>query len=308
MKILIELPSWLGDTVMATPAIENLINNFNDASFTLVGSMVAIEAIKDHPRVAGTYVLSNSYISLFKIPKELGRFDIFFSFRGSIRAKLLKLIVRSSRKFQFDKGIYNEGHQVEKYNDFINKSINKKFNPGRLVLYSRSKIDKKEKKILGINPGASYGSAKRWYPKEFAEVISALADKYDIIIFGGPEEQKSANEIEQSLKKKGIKNFQNLASMTSIPELISKIKNLDLFITGDSGPMHIAAAFQIPTISIFGPTRIQKTSQWLNNKNMIIKKDMKCRPCMKRTCPLGHHNCMKLIKASDVLEAEEKIA
>ena len=72
--------------------------------------------------------------------------------------------------------------------------------------------------------------------------------------------------------------------------------------------MHIAAAFQIPTISIFGPTRIQETSQWLNSKNMIIKKDMKCRPCMKRTCPLGHHNCMKLIKASDVLEAEEKIA
>mgnify|MGYP003970452117 FL=1 len=264
MKILIELPSWLGDAVMATPAIENLINSFNDASFTVVGSIVAIEVIKDHPRVDETYELNNTYSSLFKIPKKLGKFDIFFSFRGSTRAKLLKLIIRSPRKFQFDKDKYNQGHQVEKYNDFINESIKKNFNPGRLVLYSKSKFEKKENKILGINPGASYGSAKRWYPREFAEVISALADKYDIIIFGGPEEQKSAREIENILIKKGVKNFQNLASLTSISELISKINNLDLFITGDTGPMHIAAAFQVPTICIFGPTKIEKTSQWFN--------------------------------------------
>ena len=87
-----------------------------------------------------------------------------------------------------------------------------------------------------------------------------------------------------------------------------QVANLDLFITGDSGPMHIAASFKIPTVSIFGPTNYIETSQWMNINSTIVKKTLDCQPCMKRTCPLGHHNCMKLIKASDVLEAEEKIA
>jgi heptosyltransferase-2 len=65
--------------------------------------------------------------------------------------------------------------------------------------------------------------------------------------------------------------------------------------------MHLAAAFQIPTVAIFGPTNDKETSQWMNEKSIIVKKNLECQPCMKRTCPLKHHNCMKLIKASDVL-------
>jgi len=67
--------------------------------------------------------------------------------------------------------------------------------------------------------------------------------------------------------------------------------------------MHLAAAFQVPTVSIFGPTNDKETSQWMNSKSMILKKDLECQPCMRRTCPLNHHNCMKQIKASDVLGA-----
>ena len=104
-------------------------------------------------------------------------------------------------------------------------------------------------------------------------------------------------------EKKGIKNYQNLAVKTSITDLISQISNLDLFITGDSGPMHIAASFQIPTVAIFGPTNDHETSQWGLEKSIIVKKNLDCQPCMKRTCPLKHHNCMKLIKSDDVLRA-----
>ena len=94
---------------------------------------------------------------------------------------------------------------------------------------------------------------------------------------------------------------------TTITGLIDQISNLDLFITGDSGSMHIAAAFQIPTVSIFGPTRGDETSQWMNGKSLIVKKNLDCQPCMKRTCPLKHHDCMKLIKAVDVLKAINSI-
>ena len=85
------------------------------------------------------------------------------------------------------------------------------------------------------------------------------------------------------------------------------ISSLDLFITGDSGPMHLAASFRVPTVSIFGPTRDRETSQWKNDKSVIVKKKLDCQPCMKRICPLKHHKCMNLIKAVDVLNAIDSL-
>jgi len=308
MKVLIELPTWLGDAVMTTPAIENLENHFSDAEITLVGSTIAIEAIKGHPKVFKTYILDKTFKSTFQLLTDLGQFDAFFSFRGSLRSKLIKFCVSSKSKFQFDKKKYTKGHQVEKYNNFINDCLSSHSRPGKLILHNVKKNESGKNKILGINPGSSYGDAKRWYPDEFADVASALSIEYDIFIFGGPGEKDIAGDIEKNLIEKGVTNYQNLASHTSISELMSYISNLDLFITGDSGSMHLAACFQIPTVSIFGPTKDNETSQWMNKNSFVIKKNLDCQPCMKRSCPLRHHNCMKLIKAKDVLSVIGEIS
>jgi len=304
MKILIELPTWLGDAVMATPAIENIVNFYNDVEITLIGSFVSIEALKKHPKVIKTLVLDKKYTSLYKISRDLGNFDAFFSFRSSFRTKFLKFLILAKTKYQFDKNKYQNRHQVEKYNDFINDSLLIDSAAGKLQIYGYN-IVKSKKKILGINPGASYGSAKRWYPQEFAKVASELSSQYDIVIFGGPGEKDIAMDIEKLLSEKGIDNYQNLAGKTTIPELIDRILGIDLFVTGDSGPMHIAAAFQIPTVAIFGPTKDDETSQWMNAKSEIVKSNLECQPCMQRTCPLGHHNCMKLISADQVISSIE---
>jgi len=306
MKILIELPTWLGDAVMATPAIENIVNFYNDVEITFIGSFVSIEAIKNHPKAIKTFVLDKKYTSLYKISRDLGNFDAFFSFRSSIRSKFLKFLISAKKKYQFDKIKYQNRHQVEKYNDFINDSLLIDLTAGKLQIYGYN-IAKSKKKILGINPGASYGSAKRWYPQEFAKVARELSGEYDVIIFGGPSESDIAGDIEQALMDSGVTNYKNLAGNTTITELINKIANLDLFITGDSGPMHVAAAFQVPTVAIFGPTKDKETSQWMNKKSIIVKKNLDCQPCMKRTCPLQHHDCMNLIKAIDVLKAVNSV-
>ena len=302
MKILIELPTWLGDCVMATPAIENIVNFYNDAQITFIGSFVSIEALKSHTKAVKTIVLDKKYTYLYKISRDLGNFDAFFSFRSSIRSKFLIFLISAKKKYQFDKNKYQNRHQVEKYNDFVNDSLNTNFPAGKLSL-STINHQPSTNKTVGLNPGASYGSAKRWYPQEFAKVAKELSSKYDIIIFGGPSETDIASDIEQALVDSSVKNYKNLAGNTTITELINKISSLDLFITGDSGPMHIAAAFQIPTVAIFGPTKDKETSQWMNKKSIIVKKNLDCQPCMKRTCPLQHHNCMNLIKAVDVLNA-----
>ena len=307
MKILIELPTWLGDAVMTTPAIENLEYHFDDAEITLIGSSVAIDAIKNHPKITKTYILDGTYSSVYRVVKRLGEFDIFLSFRGSLRSKFMKFCISAKSKFQFDNKIYKKGHQVEKYNNFINDSININSSPGKLILHNIKKNKLGKNKILGINPGASYGDAKRWYPDEFANVASALSNEYDIVIFGGSGEKDIAGDIEKNLIKKGVTNYQNLAAHTSISELMNHISNLDLFVTGDSGPMHLAAAFKVPTVSIFGPTNHNETSQWMNDKSIIVKKELDCQPCMKRKCPLKHNNCMKLIKADEVLSSVKSL-
>ena len=302
MKLLIEIPSWLGDAVMATPAINNIANYYNEPEIILIGSFVSIETLKNNPKVTETHILEKKYMNLYKLANKLGEFDVYFSFRSSFRAKLFKFLISSKNKYQFNKYKYRNLHQVEKYNDFVNDSLNIDFPAGQLRIHTKHSKKNKSKKILGINPGAAYGTARRWYPEELAKVATALSSKYDILIFGGPGEKDIAADIEKFLIAKGITNYKNLAGNT-IQELINRISILDLFITGDSGPMHLAASFQIPTVAIFGPTNDNETSQWMNDNSVVVKKNLDCQPCMKRTCPLKHHNCMKLIKAQEVIDS-----
>jgi heptosyltransferase-2 len=158
------------------------------------------------------------------------------------------------------------------------------------------------KETLGINAGATYGSAKRWYPERFAKVIENLSSRYETILFGGKGEIDINRDIENILKERRVSNFTNLAGKTSIQELAENIGGLSLFITNDSGPMHIAGAYKIPTITIFGSTNHTETDQWKNEKSFIVRKEMECSPCMKRECPLKHHNCMKEIYPEDILK------
>ena len=199
MKILIELPTWLGDAVMVTPAIENIVNFYNDVDITFIGSFMSIEALKNHPKAIKTLVLDKKYTSLYKISRDLGNFDAFYSFRSSARIKFFKLLISAKKKHQFDKNKYQNQHQVEKYNDFINESLNTNFPAGKLVLHTINSTISTDKLSLGINPGASYGSAKRWYPQEFSQVAAELSSEYDIVIFGGPDELDIAKDIEKSL-------------------------------------------------------------------------------------------------------------
>jgi len=303
MRILIELPTWLGDSVMTTPAIENLINYYSNSEIIVIGTQLSIEVFKNHPKISEVKVFDKKYRHFFKNLNELGVFDVFFTFRGTFRSSLIKIFISSKKKYQYRASRYQNRHQVEKYNDFINESLNINFPPLKLNIFRSNEGVKKNKALAGINPGAKYGSAKRWLPEKFAQVAFELSKEYDIVIFGGVNETDIAFEIENLLLARGVLNYDNLSGKTSIEELTNKISTLDLFITGDSGPMHIAAVLQIPTISIFGPTNCSATSQWMNDQSVIVSKNLDCQPCMQRECPLNHHDCMQLIEAEEVLDA-----
>jgi len=306
MKIFIEIPTWLGDATMTTPAIENIIAAYPDAKLTLFGSFLSTRIFLKHPNVEQIIVdaskkASLRYLYLYRLAKKLGSFDLAFSFRSSLSSKLLLFFIDAKQSFQYLRD-RQKRHQVIRYNDFINASLQIQSSPSKLKINIDTPTIDKPKPLLGINAGATYGSAKRWYPKEFAATALALSKEYDIILFGSPAEVEMVNDIEYILKQQSVTNYQNLAGKTSIEELISHIASLDLFITNDSGPMHLAAAFNIPTVAIFGPTDYSETNQWMNEHSIIVSKHLECAPCMKRTCPLKHHNCMKLITHESVIK------
>ncbi|MCH9813648.1 MAG: glycosyltransferase family 9 protein [Epsilonproteobacteria bacterium] len=310
MKLLIELPTWLGDTVMTTPAIENLIQHYPDSQITLFGSFVSIEALKNHPNITHTIIdeskkANNRFIWLYKQAKALDKFDLTLTFRRTLPSKFFHFFLQAKKKGYYKRYTKTQIHQAIRYNDFINQILNTTYQTDHLKLYYQPKIY--QKPTLGINPGATYGSAKRWYPERFAEVAIALHKQYNIVIFGGPSETDMAADIEEVLQQQSITNYQNLAGKTSISELIEHIAGLTLFITGDSGPMHIASAYQIPTVSLFGPTKHIETSQWMNKQSSLIRHQIACSPCMKRECPLKTHECMKLITAKGVIEAAQQL-
>ena len=202
----------------------------------------------------------------------------------------------------------NSAHLKEKNNkksDENSQILNQ--NHG-LKLYFEPKIF--ARKTLGLNPGASYGSAKRWYPLYFAKVAQEFANDFDIVIFGGSNESEICNEIARQLSKNGVK-FTNLCGKTTIKELCEMIagiaKSGGIFITNDSGPMHIAAAFKTPTIALFGPTRWRETSPYANENARILHLNLPCMPCMKRVCPLGTHACMKNLLPQMAIDAIKEL-
>ena len=331
MRILVVLPNWLGDAVMTTPAIDALVHHFERkdriVELVLVGSYVSIEALKYHPNCVATFVdetkkASSRVVATFQLAQAIGRADIAITFRNQIHSSLLLAFTRSyktvARKSLHASLLLNKSvrldrnkHLVEQYHDLVRSVIGMTTAPTPLKLYIPAE-DVEGKKRLGINAGATYGSAKRWYPERFAEVAAHFADEYDIIIFGGANEVEMASDIEKRLVELGVQSVTNIAGKTSIQELCAKIGSLSLFITNDSGPMHIAAAYQVPTVAIFGPTRYKETSQWHNKKSQIARVEVDCAPCMKRECPLPstskeYHQCMKKVDVTLVLEAIKKL-
>ncbi len=150
-------------------------------------------------------------------------------------------------------------------------------------------------KVVGINPGATYGSAKCWLPERFREVAVRLLDDPQIVIvfFGDQATAPLVKEICQGLSPRVV----NLAGLTSLRELAALISLCDVLLTNDSGPMHIADALGTKILSLFGSTSEIVTGPYRTGK--IIHKHVECSPCYQRTCPIDFR-CMKRISADEV--------
>jgi len=160
-----------------------------------------------------------------------------------------------------------------------------------------------KREIIGIAPGAIYGPAKRWFPARFAKVADKIAAVFNcqIILLGG----KSDNDAAEEVCRLAQTDVLNLAGKTNLTEAVYLISRCRLFISNDSGLMHVAGALNIPTIAIFGSTNPQTTSP-AGNQSIVIHQDLSCSPCLKKTCPTDFR-CMDLISVEDVFAVAQNI-
>ncbi len=156
---------------------------------------------------------------------------------------------------------------------------------------------------IGIAPGAAYGPAKRWFPDRFAAVADRLGSEYgaQVILFGSGGDQESTAAVQRNARHPLI----DIAGKTDLKGAISLISRCALFISNDSGLMHVAGALGIPTVAVFGSTNPVTTSP-VGEKSLVIHHEVPCGPCLKPVCPTDFC-CMEAIGVEEVYVAAQTL-
>ena len=155
--------------------------------------------------------------------------------------------------------------------------------------------------VIGVSPGAAYGSAKRWLPERFAEAAVRVARERgaSIAVFGSQQESPICDLVERELERAG-ERWVNFAGKTSLAQFIDMAAACEVYLTNDSGPMHIASALGVPTIAIFGATDHEATGP-TGAHSRVVREPVECSPCLLRECPIDHR-CMTRVSANRVAE------
>jgi len=155
--------------------------------------------------------------------------------------------------------------------------------------------------VIGVSPGAAYGTAKQWLPERFAEASALLAKQLHgtVALFGSKDERELCEGILKQLEAAGARGH-NFAGQTTLGQFIAMAAACRTFLTNDSGAMHIASALGVPTVAVFGSTDHVGTGPTGSNA-AIVREDVECSPCLRRECPIDHR-CMTRVSAERVAE------
>lgn len=332
-KILVRAVNWLGDAVMTTPALSAIRQTWPTAEIVLLANPLVSQLFIADPRVdrvlsfnrqgAEKGVMGRLRLA-HRLRKE--RFDLAILLPNSFDSALVpwmagipvRLGKASDGRSLLLSGRYHPSghgkHEVFDYlqmlqhfgisGDVVSPQLFTTLEEDQTaaILLSNNGIAQQER-VLGINAGATYGSAKRWYPERFAQVAAKLAERWNarIVLFGGPGEVELVAAIERELAG----NCVNVAGKTSVRQLMALLKRCDFLVTNDSGPMHIAAAFGVPLVAIFGPTDHTGTAP-CSDRAIVVRTPVDCAPCKLRECPTDHR-CMTGVTVEQVLQAAEQL-
>ncbi|VAX21589.1 ADP-heptose--lipooligosaccharide heptosyltransferase II [hydrothermal vent metagenome] len=239
-------------------------------------------------------ILPNSFRSAWEMWRACAKERIGYA--GEFRSMLLTKPIRKPESHSL--------HQIEYFNNlarsafpnFEAKEVAMKV-PDTFDLKAKKLIGETKKPVVGIGFGATYGSAKMWPAERFAKLIDALSEEANVFLIGA----KSDREVEQAVMAQTKSQPKSLVGLTDIPTLAGVLSHLDLYITNDTGPLHLASAVGANVLVIFGPTDPNETKPPGDNVTLIYNR-ANCAPCWKRLCPTDHR-CMTEITVDEVFHS-----
>jgi heptosyltransferase-2 len=324
--LLVRAPNWIGDAVMATPTLSALRAGLPGARITVLGRPAVAEVLAGHRavddlmlddhrgvhrglrgrwRLAATVrergfdaalLLTNSFgsalvVALARVPARVG-------YRTDGRGALLTVALSPPRRPAPHMTAYYAGllaaWGVAGDPQAVSLAVTDAERDAAGRRLAEWGIGRGER-VVAMNPGAAYGSAKRWPAERFAGVASRLVrDGAAVLVLGAASERGLGDAVVAGLGPRAV----NAAGATTIREAMALLTRCAHLVTNDSGPMHLAAALGVPVTAVFGPTDPTATSP-VGERVTMLRRPVDCAPCRYRECPIDHR-CMTGVSVEEV--------
>ncbi|MFT7543100.1 MAG: heptosyltransferase-2 [Gammaproteobacteria bacterium] len=331
-RLVVRLPNWVGDLVMATPVLQAAAESqrFGDVRFLMRKHLAPLFA--DAPWAERIEVIGSSGEELLRY-RELKPDAVLLlsnSFGAALRAWRAGIPIRAGSALSARRWLLTHrfvppthlGRRVAVPTAHLHRDCAgllgitpPDLHPQLWVRESLQEQVRAELVEAGLHPGepyvfccpgAAFGAAKLWPPARFAEVLDHLHSHHGwrAVIGGGPGEEPLMQAVREACVHDAIELS---AAPRDLERLKAQVKNAQLLLVGDSGPRWVAAAFDVPCVSIMGPNFPELTASSLELCRIVRLEGLECSPCIERTCPLGHHRCMQDLPASRAIAACEDV-
>jgi heptosyltransferase-2 len=334
LKIAVFLPNWVGDAVMATPAVRALRSHFDAAHLIgvvrpYIGSVLEGSHWLDELIFLDRQPWSRRWPA---VAARLHRYgvDLAILFPNSFRAALVAWLGRCRRRVGYARPgrsfLLTEAHEpvcdargkrrpspvMLSYNGLV-EAVGCPVTSSRMELFTTARDETAahavwqqagfagHAEVICLNPGAAFGSAKCWPGESFAALARELVDQRGagVLVLCGPGERGLAHRIAAQANRPAVHCLADYPVSLGLTKAC--VRRASLLITTDSGPRHFAAAFDRPVVTLFGPTHIAWTETY-HPKAIHLQKRVDCGPCQRRQCPLDHR-CMRLLTPAEVFNA-----
>lgn len=338
MKIAVFLPNWVGDAVMATPALRAIRTDYADAEIVAIlrppiGDVLAgtglVDRVVTHlPRSSDPW--RRGWRFAMKLRAEA--FDTAVLFPNSLRTAWLAFAAGSKRRIGFardgrgslltdrliPRSRSTPNPVIDEYLRLANhlgcRNLTRRMELAVLpederrleAFFETQSKEFQARPLITFNPGGAFGAAKHWPVTHFAELATRVAEglSHSVLVLCGPSEREQAREI---VARSGHPLVTSLADVQpSIRLTKAAVRASRLLVTTDSGPRHFAAPFGVPAITLFGPTHIAWSETFVANASHL-QQQVDCGPCQQRVCPQGHHRCMTELSPNRVFDAVRSV-
>ncbi|MFO7785737.1 MAG: lipopolysaccharide heptosyltransferase II [Thermodesulfobacteriota bacterium] len=331
-SILVRATNWVGDVVMSLPALEALRELYPQSRITVLARPWVKELLSSHPAVDEVWEYAKGgerlrdFTAVWRAAKRVreGDFAMAVLFQNAFEAGLISRLGRVPVRVGYDtdgrrlllshpvsrKTAPKGAHQVAYYLNIIRAMgwDGEERDPGLHVtgtdreqarrLFEAEKVAR-ERRIVGMAPGAAFGPAKRWPAERFAEIADRAATEWGagILILGSAGDRESCRAVAAAMRHTPV----DLCGRTGLSEAVAVIDACDLFLTNDSGLMHVSAALGVPTVAVFGSTDPVATGP-RGPHSRVVRNPVECSPCLRPVCP-EDYRCMLGISPDKVWEA-----